>query len=345
MTANLMVTASGISYFLAAILLVAAVIKLRTPLVFAGSLQRLLPASAWALPLVTPKRLALAVAMIEILTALSLASLGAQGALIASAVGFAMCVVFFAAIRRAIRLGVSCGCFGYLSTGPAGPAETLRGLLLLASSGGLLILRLAADTAAPQLSAGALLLFASLILASIATVFAASVSNSKRAVHVVTDAEPGRDHVLSSAASRREFLRRSAGVVAGGFGVGTGLLSANTTASATAPPPPSALGIGRTIEQVAPPKVLSYETLPAAKARDLVRPLAGHGMLRLMARNLSRKMMTWGWDAAEAVTLHLQSPGTNTVEAAFAAIVRSEHVQFMSDASVRAVGPPLPSAE
>lgn len=125
--------AAWASSVLGATFLAAGLIKALSPRAFARTLRRLGPAGSadrgstgW------PQRAAWSVALCEIAVGIFL--LWAPDSLRtgAAALALLMSLGFVVAVRRAIRVGASCGCFGSLSTGPAGPVETGRAIVVSA---------------------------------------------------------------------------------------------------------------------------------------------------------------------------------------------------------------------
>ncbi|HWS46904.1 MAG TPA: MauE/DoxX family redox-associated membrane protein [Acidimicrobiia bacterium] len=131
---------TGISVVVGAIVLVAAIAKLRAPAVFARTLTRLSPRlrrrrPTWARPL------AIAFSVAEATVAVAVIALrGAAG--VAAAAGLLVLTCgFVAAVARAIHVGTACSCFGRLGNTAAGGRELGRALALTALAAAVLGLR------------------------------------------------------------------------------------------------------------------------------------------------------------------------------------------------------------
>jgi hypothetical protein len=304
----------GIAFFLAAILTVAAVAKLLSPTTFATSLERLLPQSAWVLPAATPTRAARMVGLLEITLAAALLLLGGTWGLLASMTTVAVTSIFLLTIRRAMRMGVSCGCFGHLSRGPAGPAEIARGAVLLAVALAMTAIRLMSPSPRPSLSLPTLLVGFGLVIASIiaartGAAFARTDHNRQSSLQDQPLAD-GRS-ITALPRSRRDFFKTSGAVLAGGFGVGAGLYSGQLLGEARSPN--AAVGIPRAIAAADPPKVTSHTELPAAEASRLLTSLRAHGISDLMAKNVSKVAVSWDWDRSRAFMLTVEDHLTGAV--------------------------------
>ena len=114
------------AYLLAAVLVLAAVSKLRRPEATAGEFAEL--------GLIGPRALARLVPMVELACAVALVVVPAWGGVAA----FALLAAFTAVLVGVVRSGriVSCNCFGALSSKPVSPLTLARnaGLLLLAAA-------------------------------------------------------------------------------------------------------------------------------------------------------------------------------------------------------------------
>jgi hypothetical protein len=144
--------ASGIAFAVAAILAVAGVLKLAGPETLVTSLDRLLPGRSWYARAARTKRAVRGLGVAEIGLGAALAMVrGWPGVAVAAAV-VALTVGFVLVVRRAIRLGVSCGCFGRLGQTSAGGRELGRAVSVAAAAAAVLLFQLA--TVGSPLSVG-----------------------------------------------------------------------------------------------------------------------------------------------------------------------------------------------
>lgn len=154
------VAASGASALLAALLAVAGALKAGRPAASAAALRKLLPARLRT----GARAVARALGAVELLTAAGL--IVASGAAAVGVAGWTLLLGlgFTAAVEAAIRKGAACGCWGSLSTGQAGGAETARAVGVAALAVFVLAARLRGWTGAAYEHLGAAALAWTLLL-------------------------------------------------------------------------------------------------------------------------------------------------------------------------------------
>ncbi len=122
--------AAGASLYLGLILMGAGILKLVSIRAFATLLERLIPRTFWRKPIVTPGAVARLLVATEVLTGVALVVVKGRFAFLPAVFSMWLLLAFIGAIAIAMHKGVSCGCFGAFSKGPAGGAELGRGVVL-----------------------------------------------------------------------------------------------------------------------------------------------------------------------------------------------------------------------
>ena len=122
---------SGLSFLIGLILVLAGVQKMRDPRPLQITLRQLYPSVRHRGERVAG-RLAVAVACVEIVVGLTGTVLRGPAGLAASGVTLVLCCGFLLALRRALRVGANCSCFGRLSRTAVGGRELGRAVALLA---------------------------------------------------------------------------------------------------------------------------------------------------------------------------------------------------------------------
>jgi hypothetical protein len=142
-------TTTGMAALLAALLVVAGVIKIVEPRYVAAALRRVSSGVAQraARSDRDARRAGRTIGVVETLVGLALLLVGGWAAVIVAAVALVLFASFVAVVVLAVRRGHACGCWASLSEGPAGGAEIGRAVALAAVALVVLIARAAGSRA------------------------------------------------------------------------------------------------------------------------------------------------------------------------------------------------------
>ncbi|MDQ1426323.1 MAG: Methylamine utilization protein MauE [Acidimicrobiaceae bacterium] len=164
-------TTTGVATLLAALLIVAGVIKLVEPRYVAAALRRISARVAMraAHSDKEARRAGRTIGAVETLVALALVVVTGWPAVVVAAVAVAVFGSFVVVVGMAVRRGTACGCWASLSEGPAGGAELGRAVALVAAAVVVLIGRATGARGVEWRAATVVALFATLAVIVAAT--------------------------------------------------------------------------------------------------------------------------------------------------------------------------------